>query len=44
VWASTAELAEHWQAERRFEPAMPRAEAERRMAEWDHAVRQATAR
>ena len=44
VWASTDELARLWQEDRRFEPAMPRAEAQRRMAEWDHAVRQATAR
>ena len=43
VWASTDELARLWQEDRRFEPAMPRDEARRRLAEWDHAVRQATA-
>ncbi len=32
-----------WRVERRFLPTMSRADAERRMADWEHAVRQATA-
>jgi glycerol kinase len=44
VWPSTEALAAQWQAERRFEPQMSREAAQARMAEWDHAVRQATAR
>jgi glycerol kinase len=32
-----------WAVERRFLPTMPRAEAERRMGDWEHAVRQAVA-
>jgi glycerol kinase len=32
-----------WRAERRFVPTMSRAEATRRMADWEHAVRQAVA-
>jgi glycerol kinase len=43
VYAGTDELAAQWREERRFRPAMPRAEAESRMAAWQHAVRQATA-
>jgi glycerol kinase len=41
VWKSLDELAAQWQVERRFEPAMPRDQAEARLAQWDHAVRQA---
>ena len=43
VYKSRAELAAQWQVERRFEPAMSRQKAAARMAEWEHAVRQATA-
>ena len=43
VWKSTAELAALWQMERRFEPQMAPALAKERMAQWEHAVRQATA-
>jgi glycerol kinase len=32
-----------WAAERRFVPTMSRVEAERRLGDWEHAVRQATA-
>ena len=42
--AALPELAAHWQVERRFEPQMPRSEAAKRMADWEHAVRQARAR
>ena len=44
VWGSLPELAAHWQVERRFEPQMPRSEAAKRMADWEHALRQARAR
>jgi glycerol kinase len=44
VWRDLDELAGHWQAERRFLPTMPRERAQELMANWDHAVRQATAR
>lgn len=40
VYQSTAELSDLWQVERRFEPAMPAAQAAERMARWEHAVRQ----
>ena len=43
LYAGTDELAALWRAERRFEPAMPAAQAQERMAQWEHAVRQATA-
>jgi glycerol kinase len=43
VWQSQAELARLWQEERRFEPALPRAQAAERMAAWEAAVRQAVA-
>lgn len=43
VYRGTDELAQLWRAERRFEPAPDRARAEERMAQWDRAVRQATA-
>ena len=33
VWSSRDELARQWRMERRFEPRMPRREAERRMGE-----------
>jgi glycerol kinase len=38
LWKSREEIASRWQAERRFEPAMPRAEAGARMDEWREAV------
>ena len=44
LYASTAELTTHWKAERRFEPSLHPSHALERMAAWDHAVRQATAR
>ena len=42
VYRSLDELSAQWQVERRFMPTMPRARAEALMAQWDHAVRQAT--
>jgi glycerol kinase len=39
VWKSRAEIAAHWARERTFTPAMPRADAAARMAEWRRAVR-----
>ena len=44
VYADTQELESLWRVERQFDPAMPRDEAARRLATWDHAVRQACAR
>jgi glycerol kinase len=41
VWESTADIARHWKAGRRFEPHMKRAEAERRMHEWQRALERA---
>jgi glycerol kinase len=43
MWQGTAELAGQWQVQRVFEPAMSRDEAASRMAQWEKAVRQATA-
>ena len=43
VWRDTAQLAAHWEADRRFEPALARDRAAELMATWEHAVRQATA-
>jgi glycerol kinase len=43
VWRSQAELASHWRAERVFEPSISRDQAAARMAQWEHAVRQACA-
>jgi glycerol kinase len=43
VYASREELAAQWRAERRFHPTMPRAQAQERMARWEHAVRQTVA-
>jgi glycerol kinase len=37
-WRSTDELAANWRAERRFEPAMSRDQAQARMARWSQAV------
>ncbi|MFV0283673.1 MAG: glycerol kinase GlpK [Castellaniella sp.] len=44
VYADLQELASLWRVERRFEPAMSRDEANGRLAGWDHAIRQASAR
>jgi glycerol kinase len=43
VWRGTDELASQWRSERRFEPALTRAQAAERMATWEHAVRRAVA-
>jgi glycerol kinase len=43
LWKGTDELASHWQVQRVFEPLMSRDEADGRMAQWQKAVRQATA-
>ena len=43
VWTGLDELSAQWRAERRFEPAMARGEAERLMQGWEQAVRQAIA-
>jgi glycerol kinase len=37
-WSSTDEVAANWQVDRRFEPALPRAEAEARLRTWERAV------
>lgn len=37
-WSSKADLAEHWKADRRFEPQMPAAAAESAMERWREAV------
>ena len=42
VYAGTDELAQLWRAERRFLPTLSVAQAQERMAHWEHAVRQAT--
>ena len=38
LWKSRDELAQHWQAQKRFEPRMQRKEAESRLARWREAV------
>jgi glycerol kinase len=43
VYKGRDELAAHWQLQRRFEPALPRARATELMAGWERAVRQAVA-
>lgn len=43
VFAGTDELSALWQAERRFEPGIDRSQADERMQQWEHAVRQTTA-
>ncbi len=43
VWSGREELGTLWRAERVFEPAWGRDRAMERMAQWEHAVRQATA-
>ena len=44
LWQHTDELQALWQAERRFEPRMSPAQAQARMAQWEHAVRQVRSR
>ncbi len=43
TYSTLDELAAQWQVERRFMPTMPRERAAELMAEWERAVRQATA-
>ena len=43
VWRNLDQLAAQWQVERRFHPTLPRERAAELMANWEHAVRQATA-
>jgi glycerol kinase len=43
VFSNLEELSALWQVERRFHPTLPRERAQALMAEWDHAVRQASA-
>jgi len=38
VWSSREEIAAQWQMDRRFEPAMPRADADALLARWHEAV------
>ncbi|MFV0681037.1 glycerol kinase GlpK [Ottowia sp.] len=42
VWKDLPTLSSQWQAERRFEPAMTRDDAQERMTAWERAVRQTT--
>lgn len=42
VYKGVDELAAHWQVDRTFLPTLPRAIAQERMAQWEHAVRMAT--
>jgi glycerol kinase len=44
VYAGLESLSELWRCERRFLPTMTRARAAELMAQWEHAVRQATAK
>ena len=43
LYSGRDEIAAQWQPQRRFEPTMTRTEAARRIADWEHAVRQARA-
>ncbi len=43
LYPDTASLSQLWQAERRFEPQISRAQAQEQMQRWEHAVRQTTA-
>lgn len=43
VWRDTDELAKHWRADRRFEPAMSRDQAEALRAQWRKAIERARA-
>mgnify|MGYP000243997745 CR=1 FL=1 len=42
LYAGTEELSRQWRAERTFLPTLGREQARERMAQWEHAVRQAT--
>ena len=42
VYAGTQDIAQLWRAERRFVPTLARERADERMAQWQHAVAQAT--
>jgi glycerol kinase len=42
VYANTAQIGQLWQAERRFMPLQSAARAQELMAQWEHAVRQAS--
>jgi glycerol kinase len=44
VYASTDDIAQFWKVERTFIPTMGREQAQTRMAEWEHAVRQTCTR
>ncbi len=44
VYADLDSLSQLWRCERRFLPTMPRKRADELMAQWEHAVRQATAK
>ena len=43
VWPSTTEIAEHWQLDRAFEPAAPRATLDAAYADWKRAVERSRA-
>ena len=43
LYAGTAELSAQWRADRTFRPTLSREKALDRMAQWERAVRQATA-
>ena len=43
VWRDLDELSRQWRAERTFVPTLPRERALEHMANWEHAVLQATA-
>ena len=43
LYAGTDELSAQWRTERTFLPTLPQNQARERMAEWEHAVRKATA-
>jgi glycerol kinase len=43
VYGNLDELSAQWQVDRTFRPTMSRARAEELMAQWEHAVRKATA-
>ena len=43
VYKNLDELSAQWQVERRFDPTLPRERAQELMANWAHAVRQASA-
>jgi glycerol kinase len=43
VYKSLDELSAQWQVDRTIRPTLPRERAQERMAQWEHAVRMATA-